>query len=365
MKFKERVVLIALSALSAVPGFSQSRVQQEKEKFAEYIEQQHQGFSQYKQGQMAQFEDLRQGRKSKQAQPGTEPAADVDYARVAATDFGLGESVDCRQVDIKDGKHAYIATSAQGTAVIYESKYGFGANLNADGGVNFFSLKRGVKTPLDASRDKQKIALLKLIDKVYGADVLPIDARPQAQPQQAAMPITQDTLQAPKKVTQPQQAATPVTQDTLQAAKKVTQPAPAPAEVAIKHRTADNITYYEEGNKIVFKGVRRYNVDRIMPKIERKKGMIYCGSHCAKVESSLRAAVIPALQRLVTENSVYNDLLKREQQGETLSKVEQGFKKLHVENLAKEGIVITADGKLQQKNPQAQFAFQTSKVLGG
>ncbi len=344
MKFKERVVLIALSALSAVPGFSQSRVQQEKEKFDEYIEQQHQGFSQYKQGQMAQFEDLRQGRKSKQAQPGTEPAADVDYARVAATDFGLGESVDCRQVDIKDGKHAYIATSAQGTAVIYESKYGFGANLNADGGVSFFSLKKGVKTPLDASRDKQKIALLKLIDKVYGADVLPIDARPQAQPQQATAPVTQDTLQAPK---------------------KVTQQAPAPAEVAIKHRTADNITYYEEGNKIVFKGVRRYNVDRIMPKIERKKGMIYCGSHCAKVESSLRAAVIPALQRLVTENSVYNDLLKREQQGETLSNVEQGFKKLHVENLAKEGIVITADGKLQQKNPQTQFAFQTSKVLGG
>lgn len=348
MNMKEKIVLTSLAILTSIPGFSQSKFKQYQEakqkEFAAYKAQQQQEFDQYKNERTAQFRDYQNNngqqkkvktreeldkeyasalkndgnwQQAKRMDPITPPNVDGEHVYLggsAAHEYGLGFddiSFD-KKFDLEEGDRAYVYTSSKGVAVVYSNGNGFGANLK-NNSVEYFQLKNGKKTSLSTVKDASTIKLLNDLNEYYGKVKFP-----QAK--------TQD------KITKSKQ--------NIQQAKQ--------------HKTAEGLSYTIGKDGVKFSGVMSISTDYLMPQIyyNQQNGMYSCGSHKSFEESGLRSVVMLDLQHLVVENYIYKDLQKRAQQGERLTEAEKEFQEAHIRNLAKEGISITKDGKLKQKDPR-------------
>jgi len=96
------------------------------------------------------------------------------------------------------------------------------------------------------------------------------------------------------------------------------------------------------------------NIDRLMPKayeIDDKKGMYACGPVRATIQSAGRMASQTRLKTTMIEHDVYNDMQKRQANGEKLSQIETTFMQKHEKDL-KDWSLENVNGSLVQTNPR-------------
>ena len=96
------------------------------------------------------------------------------------------------------------------------------------------------------------------------------------------------------------------------------------------------------------------NIDRLMPKayeIDDKKGMYACGPVRATIQSAGRMASQTKLKTTMIEHDVYNDMQKRQANGEKLSQIETTFMQKHEKDL-KDWSLENVNGSLVQTNPK-------------
>lgn len=125
-----------------------------------------------------------------------------------------------------------------------------------------------------------------------------------------------------------------------------------------EHTTEKGVKYHITETGVVRDNVLNINTTALEPKRYRinnngKGQIIYKAGYAASTTAAaLDLTIRNRLKEVATDQDIYNDLIKRQAGGETLSQAENNFMNKHQETLKEYTIEMTPDGNLVQKNPK-------------